>query len=326
MDNKRAGFLLFALLMFEMQCYAILAQLDHHVTKQGQNIYVFHEFHHPITEKDHEQLTSMTRALEVRSRQSTKPLHLLVEVPSLLTQTRNGSDKVTAGIINTIHSMPSITASNVEMRCISLAALYLLSRSNNALNQENQLAQERYNAGNRWCTLGDITFDSVLQELDRYKPIVDDGFSHFPQARLQIVPQKIEKLNGYQRIYEGTMRQYSINPQTRIIELSKQLSSSELGQQKRDGLYQSIDDLCNCLFDLCALRCLDYRSPSDIALIAGALHSTWLSEGLIRLNTKMTSIFNSADYLTISPLTFVQRSNQESRTESIYPRTTINKS
>ena len=134
----------------------------------NKKLYLFFEVHAPLSNCDRQQLEILSKILVLRDRLRLPTMHLMVEVPSWLAQERALGSKVTYDFLERVAHCPSIVAEDIENRCISLAAYYLLGLSKRE-SEDASCAREQYNAGPRWYTTGDITVGMLLEEFSTQK-------------------------------------------------------------------------------------------------------------------------------------------------------------
>ena len=278
----RSCFTLFIVLtFFFLPLRAVLVRFDHVKLPNKKNLYVFFEIHDRWSIHDKQQLDALSKILTLRAQRQLPAMHLMVEVPLLLAQERANGQKVTYSIINRVTHCPLIKAEDIEIRCASSVAEYLLNLSLPDLEVETRAA-ELFNAGSNWCTVGDVTVGNLLEELSSQKAEICSDLSRIAGVQ-ELFLQKYEQLIEHEGELKKRLDECHALPDERIIELAKKLYHADDSFMQRVGLQKAISDCGSCMFDLHIVRKILLSPYHHCMLVVGNLHAEWLCEALERV-------------------------------------------
>lgn len=278
--HKVAYLLVFGIICLAMPLQSVLVRFDYLTLPNGKKLFVLFELHILMTERDKEQLTSLEQFLSSRSVRDSERMHLMVEVPSLLVQQYTQAQKVTYDIVRLAEYSPSVVAEDIEIRCKSMASGYILSFSAQDFEDEN-LAQEQYNAGSIWCTVGDITVRDLLEEFSVQKArlCVDDK----PSVLRAICRKKYEEIDEAERQLKSFLEELHARLDERILDLSKRLLATTEFWIRRVNLRSRISNVGSPLFELHILKKILETPQTYCMIVAGNKHGEWICEAMEHL-------------------------------------------
>jgi hypothetical protein len=252
---------------------AVLVRCDHMRIPDGKDVYVFFELHNPVSHVDEAQLMALSEAMRMRDVCKMPVLHLMVEVPSLLAQIRSCAKKVTYNLVQHAQYCSSVVAEDIEIRCVSLAAMCLLSLSRQEM-EEGLFLCDRFNARNTWCCAADITFEDVLRECHLYEAGIAQDLRMIASIRQPYV-QKLEQVRVCEQDLIKFLGKYSIRQQERIADVALHRQGCDSSFVK-SVLTAIISSWTSHLFDMHILRKLVLSPYSCRMVIVGRAHATWL--------------------------------------------------
>ncbi len=260
---------------------SVLVRFDYLIMPNGKKIYVLFELHIPAFFKDKEQLSSLESMLTRANWRGQDRMHVMVEVPSFLTQQFAQNPKVTYDLVNNIGQSQSVIAEDMEIRCKSLAAYYLLSLSREDLEDET-VALEQYNAGSSWCTTGEITIRDLLQEFRTQKTDLCLD-RHYTRELEPIYHKKFDEINQAEILLQKVLDDIQARPDERILDLVRRLYGDNHSIINRICLKGKISDLGSHLFDLHILRKILQSPQKYCMVVAGNQHGEWVCEAMEHL-------------------------------------------
>lgn len=279
--NKHVSIFCFGMVLIKISCLeAVLIRFDYVRTTDNKHVYVFFERHNPASRVDVLQLTTLSRALLMRDSRKMPQLHLMIEVPSLLAQIRSPERKVTHNMIERVRHCPSISAEDVEIRCVSLAAEYMLGLSKQEI-EDGAFLQDRFNAGNTWCCAGDITFEDVLGECISQEADIGADLDRFSFIRSFYWPKR-DEIHTCEKELRRFLEKHSINTQERIADFIKRVSGLDSSFIKL-MLMTLLSTYSSHLFDLHLMRKILLSTCSCQMVVVGAAHAQWLCSALEKI-------------------------------------------
>ncbi len=272
------------LLVFGFMCVAtplqsVLVRFDCLKMPNGKKVFIFFEFHSPISARDKNQLEIMERILLLLNHEPrTDRLRLMVEVPAYIVQECAQMPKVTYDIINRVEHIQSIIAEDVEIRCMCLGASCLLDAPIEQVEDE-RIATELYNAGESWCAAGDITVERLLKEFSTQKAELCCNTDNV-QLLEPLFRKKCSEIEADERRLMQVLQEVNARPDERIIDLARRLHYGSCPIMDLCHVGGKISDLGAHLFDLHILRKTLQSLQDNCMIITGSHHAEWLCEAL----------------------------------------------
>lgn len=256
------------LLTFSSFTYSVLVKVDTLFNK-GQTLTLLSESHEPHL-SDQEQLKQCTETLIQRDNRM-QHLHVLIEKPTTLTSFFGQQPKVTTHLESELTTkLQRTTFENVEIRCISNAALYLLQAG---INQKTICPGIRYDSAQKTCQIGAITFNDLTTEL-----LQQQGQVKYTEDLLPKTPDAQntwnELMNEIQKNYHQLTQIIGENnlQKSLILEQSNRFSTEKL-KKLRETLFNAISAASVPLLDAHIVNRIFCLSPiPNITLIAGFYH------------------------------------------------------
>lgn len=229
---------------------------------------------------DKQQLAALTQVLLKKDRDGDQKIYILVEQPA--------GTPLCASVINSIcfpfNEYSHIIIENIEMRCATGAACYML---NPAKNPHGISLNTVYNSAYSTRGVSDIIMRDVDAEIDSFKRQFDTWAQTLsPKYYAQAIHIHAQEYDKYLQDYKRGCALCNLTPETNVLDASKLLY--ETNPINRKYLYEALDELSAMLFDMHILKSvLSLKTPAIIALIAGTYHTTQLLGGLERMGNKV---------------------------------------
>lgn len=233
--------------------------------KENQTVCLLSE-NHEKNPADPEQLETLKEILQTLDKDQ-QSRHVLIETPASICSFFESTQKVTSHLASTLEklSLQNTTVENIEIRCISNAALYILQKRTDPKTISPEI---RFNSCKKECTINTITFNDLKEELKEQEQIEKIIKKHIPDTE-----EASETLND---LLGEIKRNYQL-----LLEKLKQHNASDdiliLDQAKidtnRQELYDAISKASVPLLDLYVLyRILSLQDIPHLILIAGGYH------------------------------------------------------
>jgi hypothetical protein len=276
--NMRACSFFLGIWFISYSCLeAVLIRFDYIRTQDNKHVYIFFERHNPASRVDELQLEALSSALHTRDFRRMPQLNLMVEVPSFLTQIRAPEKKVTHNLIPSVRHCPSISAEDIEIRCVSFATEYMLGLSRQQV-ADGAFLQDRITAGTTWCCVSDITFQDLLSEFMLQATVIGDDLDRFCFIRPFYMP-KCDKIRACEQELRRFLEKHSINTRERIADFIKRVSGLDSSFIKL-GLTVILSDYSSHLFDINLMRKTLLSTCSYHMAVVGGAHARWFCDAL----------------------------------------------
>ena len=194
---------------------------------------------HERAPEDLEQLNALTQSLIKRDRESTEQTLVLIEqtpgVPA--------DDSVISNLAHTLTDCAHTVVKNVEMRCFTGAARYLL----NPDKDPSMLCPDTfYDSGYARCVAGDTTFGDVDDEISYFKQKVDTWAASIKPLYAEALRTSEPEFQAHFTRYKATCNALKIARNTNVRALSIKLYTEN--PIFRKSLYKAIHDLASNTF------------------------------------------------------------------------------
>lgn len=303
--NKRASIFCLGMVLINFSCLeAVLIRFDHVRTPDNKHVYVFFERHNPASRVDELQLTTLSRALLMRDSRKMPQLHLMIEVPSLLAQVRSPEKKVTHNVIESVRHCSSISAEDIEIRCVSLAAEYMLGLSKQEI-EDGAFLHDRFNAGSTWCCAADVTFEDVLAEYSSQEAGIGADLDRFSFIRTFYWPKR-DEIHTREKELRRFFEKHSINTQERIADFIKRVSGLDSSFIKL-MLMTLLSAYSSHLFDLHLMRKILLSTCSYRMIVVGAAHAEWFCSALEKIGASYQTSVSDESGLHVELLEHVEK-------------------
>lgn len=179
------------------------------------------------------------------------------------------------------------TIENIEQRCVSCAAQYVLDPYTD-MSEITELSQQLYvNSCDRKCTMYSVTFQHVLEEFDLLKSKLKNLFATYKanepikalyQEKIELAGQKydllLQELQGHGVAFDQTVRKIILNNKQR--------------PDYADIVDELITKTFSPLLDLFILhRILECQGSEDLIVITGDDHTWSVQSMLINLGANV---------------------------------------
>lgn len=303
--NVHASVFCLGMVLINFSCLdAVLIRFDYLKTQDDQHVYIFSERHDPASHVDELQLKALSTALHARDSRRVPQLNLMVEVPAFLTQVRAPEKKVTHNLIPSVRHCSSISAEDIEIRCVSFAAESMLELSRQQV-AEGAFLQDRINAGTTWCCASDITFADLLNEFRLQETLITDDLDRFRWIRPFYIP-KCDQIRACEQDLKKFLEKHSINTHERIADFIKRVSGLDSSFIKA-VLTVILSDYSSHLFDINLMRKTLLSTCSCHMAVVGGAHARWFCGALEQVGASRQESMSDESGLCGDALKHIER-------------------
>ncbi len=237
---------------------------------------------------DQDQLTVMKNNLIQRDAESGKQLRVFIETPARLCNFFSDS-KVTMNLAEVLKeaSLRKTEIQDVEIRCVSGAALYMLQSH---LDPNHLHSGSRYNAQECWCAIDQVTFNDVKKEFYAYLNYLQEARNSYSEDTIKkIFDEKLTQAQEDYKELENDLKSYKIGLDENILQVSKRLYANNPNDKlgSRHTLSTRIFHVFDPLLELYIFhQILTSREIPEIVVIAGADHTRSVMSMLRTLRVK----------------------------------------
>ncbi len=255
--------------------YSVLVSAET-LKNNNQLLYLFYDVHEmPASKNEEDQLAGLSNYLKEREIRSDSPMSVIIEQPLEIIKQFDSNPRVTSGLQQNIeskhlkltHIIPS------EIRCASLAALYILSAKTNPMYINPKL---HFSLGKRDYCLELLSLKDLKDEFNVYKT---ETFSFLDT--IENTGIAIKQLYDYQKtLFEENIKLFD-KSYAELEDLQPLLTyAQKINSDKRSNLWIATSQLFEHLFNLYLFKMIYERLKpnSETMLVSGYLHSLKISQ------------------------------------------------
>lgn len=277
----------FSIILFfsSLSLDAVLVRVDF-VSVPGKKTITLYFDQHGLAE-DQEQLIDFTQSVKTWTiNNPSKELHILLETPPDLYKQQFGAN-VLSYITDTVKEVLRVQVEDIEIRCVSHAALFILQGS------DDVHPKDIYRVGDCSCVLGKVTLSGVIEEYLQLESTLKKSYQQFDSDT------KINEVFSYSMQKANDKYTELIHLiKTRNIELKQPLYSyvGSLGYDRCEELERVVTDMFCPLVDLHIFhRILMLKDSKRIVVIAGGMHAFSVRYLLQSIDGQLEASFGDLD-------------------------------
>lgn len=228
---------------------------------------------------DAQQLVKILKIFELREQLNQEQLNILVEQPSSIVQLFDDGLSVTANLVQKANFLRYTHVENAEIRCASLAALYLLKANINPLEIYPRIVIE---SPNNRITLDELTPRHIVDEYQHYSRAISCAIEIYPTNIHTLLQRELNTLEYEFAALKNMFAEIGISADERLLSVACTMYTKGIS---RSLFCASISQLSSHLFELYLFKRIIEQKNGSIAIIAGQTHVQYVQQMLLASGT-----------------------------------------
>ena len=261
--------------------------------KDACSQYIYYDVHaQPALDSEKKQLDELTQLLQKRELIETDPIDIIVEQPLSIVKLFDPKPRVTASLEENIKksNLKLTQVKPAEIRCASLAALYLLQKE---IDPNYIFPQLAFVNEYHQYVVEDVTFEELIKEYHFHKDRINP-FLQFVYENETVLLDDLELFDKYFNDFLETLKKYNINTDVSILTYAQKLKN-ERAEKERKHLWSVISLLFGHLFDVYLFNRMyeGWQNNKKVMLIAGYMHALQVSQMLNKIGLRVSKYYST---------------------------------